>query len=183
MLIVGPAPGALMWQARVNEGSPSGLEQGPNPTRLGPNDGRQNGRPVIRLAASAAVNLMANALAILVAAVLLPDMALGIGGFVIAVVLFTVVAVVVEPLVRQIAIKNAPAILGSSALIATLISLILTSWISSRLLDGDDGLRIRGLLTWVLATVIVWLIALIGRLTLPLVIFKKILRQRSDRNA
>lgn len=129
---------------------------------------------MIRLAARAVISLLANAVGLLVANALLDDMALNVAGFVTAVVIFTVVAVVIEPLIRQIAIKNLPAILGSSALIATLVSLILTSLIS-------DGLRISGLTTWVLATVVVWAAALAANLLLPLVIFKRVLAEARDR--
>jgi hypothetical protein len=52
---------------------------------------------------------------LVVAAQLLDDMSLSVAGFVTASLIFTVVAVVSEPLIRQIALKNVPAILGSSA--------------------------------------------------------------------
>lgn len=123
---------------------------------------------MIRLAASATLALLADALALIVTSLLLEDFSLDVAGFVIALVLFTGVGVLVEPLLRQMAIKNVPALLGSSSLIATLVSLIVTAIVS-------DGLRISGALTWVLATVLVWLIGLAGRLLLPLVLFKKIL--------
>lgn len=123
---------------------------------------------MIRLAASATLALLADALALIVTSLLLEDFSLDVAGFVIALLLFTGVGVLVEPLLRQMAIKNVPALLGSSSLIATLVSLIVTAIVS-------DGLRISGALTWVLATVLVWLIGLGGRLLLPLVLFKKIL--------
>jgi len=69
------------------------------------------------------------------------------------------------------AIENAPVLLGSSALISTLVGLIVT-----------DGLTIRGLDTWVSATVLVWALALVGRLLLPFVIFKTTLRRVSQNN-
>ncbi len=130
---------------------------------------------MIRLAARAAISLLANAVGLLVANALLDDMALNVAGFVTAVVIFTVVAVVIEPLIRQMAIKNVPAILGSSALIATLVSLVITS------LVAGDGLRISGITTWVLATVVVWAAALAASLLLPLVIFKQVLAEARDR--
>jgi putative membrane protein len=128
---------------------------------------------VIRLAARALISLLANAVGLVVAAQLLDDMSLSVAGFVTASLIFTVVAVVSEPLIRQIALKNVPAILGSSALIATLASLILTSVLT-------DGLRISGLTTWVLATVVVWAAALAANLLLPLVIFKRVLAEARD---
>lgn len=126
---------------------------------------------MIRLAARAVISLVANAIGLVVAAqVLAPEMELTFAGFVLTSVIFTVVAVVVEPLIRQIAIKNVPAILGSSALIATLVSLVLSTVLS-------DGLRISGVSTWVLAAVIVWAVALAANLLLPMVIFKKVLAE------
>lgn len=130
---------------------------------------------MIRLVATAVVSFLANAIALVVAAQILPDMALDVSGFLIAVGIFTLAAVLVEPLTRQVAIKSAPALLGSTALVATIVSLVTTAVLS-------DGLRISGLTTWVLATVIVWAVALAARLLLPLVIFKKVLAQRSSGN-
>lgn len=131
---------------------------------------------MIRLAASAVVSLLANALALVVAAQVLDGMALDVAGFVVAVLVFTVVAVLIEPLLRQMALKNAPALLGSSALIATLVSLLVTALVS-------DGLRIDGAGTWILATVLVWAVGLACRLLLPLVIFKQVLAGRAGRDA
>jgi hypothetical protein len=102
----------------------------------------------------------------------LDDMSLDAAGFTIALVLFAVTGLLVEPLLRQIAVRNAPALLGSSALVATLVSLVVTALVT-------DGLQISGAVTWVLATVLVWAVALAARLLLPLVIFKKILTEPS----
>lgn len=123
---------------------------------------------MIRLAASAAVTVVANAIALIVGAVLLEDMGLNATGFVLAVLIFTGVSMLVSPLVRQTALTKAPVLLGSTALVSTLAALIVTAIIS-------DGLRIRGLTTWVLSVIVVWAIGLAGQLLLPLVIFKKTL--------
>ena len=132
---------------------------------------------MIRFVALTVVALIANAVALVVTALLLDDMALDVSGFLLAVVLFTVIEVLVEPFFRQQAILKAPALLGSTALVATLSSLIVTTLIS-------DGLRISGAFTWVLATVLVWAISLAGELLLPLVMFKRVLAEaRARRNA
>jgi putative membrane protein len=125
---------------------------------------------MVRLLATAVVSLIADAIALVVAAQVLDDMSLDAGGFVTALVLFAVVGLLVEPLMRQVAVRNAPALLGSTALVATLVSLIVTALVS-------DGLQISGALTWVLATVIVWAVALVASLLLPLVIFRSVLRE------
>lgn len=128
---------------------------------------------MVRLAATAVVSVIANAIALLMAAVLVDRVTVQASGFIVAVLVFTAVSLVVEPLVRQVAIKNVPAMLGGTALIATLISLVVASLIG-------DGLSIEGSTTWVMATVVVWMVALILRLMLPLVMFKEILRRSPD---
>ena len=130
---------------------------------------------MIRLVATAVIALLANAIALVVGAQVLEDMSLDGLGFVIAALIYTGVAVLAEPLIRQMALKNAPALLGSSSLVATLVSLVVTSLVT-------DGLQISGGTTWVLATVVVWAVALAGRLLLPLVLFKKALSNARDRN-
>ncbi|MBH0122700.1 phage holin family protein [Rhodococcus sp. NPDC003382] len=126
---------------------------------------------MMRLLATAVVALIANAIALIVGAWVLPDMSLTPVAFLIAVVIFTVVAVVIDPLIRQVSVTKAPVLLGSSALVSTLVALIVTALVS-------DGLKISGITTWVLATVIVWAVSVIARLLLPMVIFRKTLAAR-----
>lgn len=130
---------------------------------------------MIRLVATGVIALLANAIALLVGAQLLEDMSVDGVGVVLAVLIYTGVAVLAEPLIRQMALKNAPALLGSSSLVATLVSLVVTALVS-------DHLQISGATTWVLATVLVWAVALAGRMLLPLVLFKKALANARDRN-
>jgi uncharacterized membrane protein YvlD (DUF360 family) len=121
---------------------------------------------VIRLVVSAALYLVANAVGLLVANALLDDVSIDGAAFLLAVVIFTVVEVVVQPLVTQVAMRHSRALLGSSALIATLIGLVVTTVVS-------DGLSISGVVAWVLATVIVWAAALVAGLVLPAIFVKK----------
>ena len=108
---------------------------------------------MIRLLVSAVIYLVANAIGLLVANAVLDDMS--VDG-----------SALVQPLITQIDIKNANALVGSSALIATLIGLIVTVAVS-------DGLHISGLVTWVLATVIVWAAALLAGFILPAIFVKR----------
>ena len=70
-----------------------------------------------------------------------------------ALLVFTVVEVVIQPLIIQMSLKHARALSGSSALLASFVALVITVWLT-------DGLRIDGATTWLLATVIVWLATL-----------------------
>src|SRR5215471_4212138 len=125
------------------------------------------GDSMIRLLVSGVVYLVANAIGLLVANALLDDMSVDASAFVIALLIFTGVEVLVQPLITQIAIKNANALVGSSAFIATLIGLIVTVAVS-------DGLAISGLVTWVLATVIVWAAALLAGIVLRAIFVKRV---------
>lgn len=125
---------------------------------------------MVRLVISITVHLLANAIGLIAAAAILDDMALDAAGFVTAVAIFTGVEAVAQPVVQKSAFKHSDALVGSSALIASLVALIITAWIS-------DGLRISGALTWVLATVIVWAASLIVAFILPALVFKRAVQQ------
>jgi putative membrane protein len=121
---------------------------------------------VVRLILTGVVYLVANAIGLVAAAALLDDVSLDAGGLVTAVLIFTAVEVVAQPLITQIALKQARALIGGTALVATLIGLVITVWLA-------DGLRIDGALGWVLATVIVWAAALLAGLVLPFLLLKR----------
>lgn len=121
---------------------------------------------MIRMLINLGLSILANAVGLIVAAAVLDDMGLGASGFIIAVLIFTGVLILVRPMITKMAIKYATALGGSSALLATVVGLIVTTIVS-------DSLTITGLLTWVLATVIVWAASLLGGLLLPWLILRK----------
>jgi uncharacterized membrane protein YvlD (DUF360 family) len=120
---------------------------------------------MIRILLSVVIRLLANIVGLLVAAAILDDMTVNAKGFIIAVLIFTVVEVV-EPLLRQMALRSAQALMGSISLITTFVGLLVTNLLST-------GLHIHGLSTWLFATVIVWLAALLAGLLLPLILVKR----------
>jgi putative membrane protein len=127
---------------------------------------------MIRLLISAALHLGANAIGLLVADLVLDDMSVEWQSFIVAVAFFTLVEVILEPLFQKMALSSAPALRGSVALVTTVVGLIITNLIF-------DGFSIDGFWTWVAATVIVWLGALIAALVLPLIF----LRNRAEERA
>jgi putative membrane protein len=126
---------------------------------------------VIRLVVRTIVAVLANAIGLLVAAALLDGMSIDAAGFVVAVIVFTLVFALLQPfLVMQF--RRAPsALIGGVALVATLVSLIVTVLLT-------DGLDIDGVGTWVAATVIVWLGAVLAAFILPFLGLKKYLDER-----
>jgi len=109
--------------------------------------------------------LVGNALGLWITSLLLDDdMSISGAAFVIAVVIFTVLTLVLEPIVSRLTERYVDVLSGGTALITTALALILTAWIS-------DGLSIDGLGTWLLATVIVWLVtAILGVVLVRLVV-------------
>jgi len=128
---------------------------------------------VIRLVVHTIVALAANAVGLIVAAAVLDDMELDVGGFVLALVIFTIAFALLQPfLVVQLRGAGSAA-LGGVALLATLASLIITDLLS-------DGFTIDGGVTWLLAAVIVWAAAVIATFILPFLGLKRFLEERRD---
>jgi putative membrane protein len=129
---------------------------------------------VVRFLISISVQLIANAIGIIVAAWVLDDMSLSAGAFLLDVLIFTGIEFIAQPVITKAGLRHTDALLGSSALVASFIALVLTAWLS-------DGLQINGATTWLLATLIIWLASLVAALLLPVVVFKKWLRQEPAR--
>jgi putative membrane protein len=124
---------------------------------------------MIRMLISAALALGANAVGLLIADLVLDDLSVEWQSFIVAVAFFTLVEVILGPLITKMALRNAPALMGGIALVTTLLGLIITDLIF-------DGFSIEGIWTWVAATVIVWLGGLLAAFVLPLIF----LRNRAD---
>ena len=92
---------------------------------------------MIRALISFGIRLLANAVGLIVAAWILDDMSLNGVAFVIAVLIFTLAQLILQPLIVKIAMTNAQALLGATALVTTLVGLIITDLVS-------DGLSITG---------------------------------------
>jgi putative membrane protein len=129
---------------------------------------------VVRALLSVLVLLIANALGLILADVLLDDVTINASGFMIALLIFTGIEIVIQPLIIQLAMRHARALSGSSALLASFVALVVTAWIS-------DGLQIHGATAWLLATVIVWAAALLAGLLLPALVFKRWMAERAAR--
>ncbi len=127
---------------------------------------------MLRLIAQTVVELVANAIGLLVAKWLLPGFVISPSGFVWVIVIFTVARFIFAPMIFKLSIKYARAITGGIALVTTFVGLLVTTWLT-------DGLAISGLSTWVIATLIVWLFGVIAMLVLPLFVFKKALARKT----
>ena len=100
-------------------------------------------------------------------------MTLDVTGFVVAVIVFTIAFALLQPFLVVQARNPFPAAIGGIALVATFVSLVITVAIS-------DGISISGVVTWIAATFIVWLAALLAMFILPFFGLKKYLDERRD---
>jgi uncharacterized membrane protein YvlD (DUF360 family) len=124
---------------------------------------------VIRFLVRTGVMLLANAIGLVVASLVLDGFKIDATGFVIAVVVFTVALGLMTPFLANQLRKRQSSALGGVALIATLVSLVITDLIS-------DGLDIEGIGTWIAAAVIVWAASLLAAFILPFLGLKKYLQ-------
>ena len=125
-------------------------------------------RAMIRLLVRTAVLLVANAVGLIVASLVLSGFDIDVTAFIVAVVIFTVVLALMQPFLASSLRRRGSSALGGVALIATLVSLIITDLIS-------DGFSIDGIGTWIAAAVIVWAAALLAAFILPFLGLKKYL--------
>jgi Mycobacterial 4 TMS phage holin, superfamily IV len=121
---------------------------------------------VIRLLLRTAVFLGSAAIGLLVAAWLVPGVSVSVSGFITAVVIFSVAQAILSPFFLKMASRYASAFLGGIGLVSTLAALILASVLT-------HGVSIRGIGSWVLATIVVWLVTAVATLLLPILVIKR----------
>jgi Na+/melibiose symporter-like transporter len=129
---------------------------------------------VIRTLVRTGIMLVANAIGLIVAAIVLGGVEINVTGFLLALLIFTVSVAALTPLITSQLERRNSAALGGVALIATLLSLIITVIVS-------DGLEVHGLGGWLGGTVIIWGAALLAAFLLPYFGLKQYLETRDDR--
>jgi len=126
---------------------------------------------VIRFLISAAIWLATAAIGLLIADLVLDDFSLDAGSFILVVIVFAAIQSIMTPFFAKMAASRARALMGGVGLAATFLALLVSSWIF-------DGFQISGASTWLLATLIVWLVTMIGAWLLPLIFLKRRVDQR-----
>lgn len=124
----------------------------------------------MRFLFGAATNLVMAAVALLVAAWVIPGFTLRPAGFFIAVGVFTLAQAVLGPFVFNLARKYASALLGGVGLVSTFLAL----WVAT-LFSG--GVEIAGV-AWVLAPLVVWIITALGGWIIMGIIIERYLVKR-----
>jgi len=123
---------------------------------------------MIRLLVRTLIAVAANAVGLIVASIVLDGFSINVASFIVAVVIFTIVFAVLTPFLAVQLRRLGNGAIGATALIATLVSLVVTDLLS-------DGFSISGVGTWIAAAVIVWLAALVAAFVLPFLGLKRFL--------
>ncbi len=85
---------------------------------------------------------------------------------------FGVVQAILAPLIGSMVSKNASAFSGGVGLISVLVALIITTIASSALTVSG------GIVTWILAALIIWVFGAVAAFILPFVMVKKVVNER-----
>lgn len=120
---------------------------------------------MVRIVARLGVFLASCAIGVLVATWILDDMQVRAAGFVATIVIFALAQSILSPLVAKMMTRYASAFLGGVGLASTFVALLLASLIG-------NSLTIRGVSTWIAATVVVWLTTAAATLIMPAVLLR-----------
>ncbi len=124
---------------------------------------------MVRTLIKVGLTIAGNAIGLLVAAALLDDVKLDGAAFILAVIIFTVAELILEPFIEKTVTEHAERLRIFTSLVTTFLALLVTDLLS-------DGLSIEGAGTWVLATVIVWL----GALLAGVILLRLFVKERRD---
>lgn len=99
------------------------------------------------------LGLGANAIALILAALIFPGFTLTFEGFIIALLVFAVLSALLPWLVLKFLMRHAGSLIALSGLVGTFLALLVTSLLTS-------GLDIDGTWTWIGATLLIWIISM-----------------------
>ncbi len=126
---------------------------------------------MIRLLISVASSLVMSAIAMLLSGWWLAEwVTVQLGGFIVAVLVFTVAQAILAPFVFNLARKHASALLGGIGLVSTFLAL----WVAT-LFEG--GITVSGL-GWLLAPLLIWIVTAFGGWIIMGVILKRYFEDR-----
>ena len=128
---------------------------------------------MLRLLVRTVIVIVGNAVGLIVASLVFDDFEINATGFIVSLIVFTIATALLTPFLASMLSRNRAnsAALGGVALISTFAALVVTEIFS-------DGLDISGIGTWIGATVVVWLGALLAVFIMPFLGLKKYLEDR-----
>ena len=131
---------------------------------------------MVRILIRAVIFLASAALGLLVASWILDDFVVTTSGFALTVVVFALAQSILAPFIAKMTNRYAPAFLGGIGLVSTYVALLIASIVG-------DGLQITGVQTWILATLIVWLVTALATLLLPMIFIRNKVQGARDKRS
>ncbi|WP_315093114.1 phage holin family protein [uncultured Cellulomonas sp.] len=124
----------------------------------------------------ALIFLASAALGLWIASLVVDGFTVGVSGFLVAVVVFAVLQSILTPWFLVMTRRYATALTGAVGLVSTVVALFVATLVG-------EGLTIRGLNAWVLGSLVVWIVTMLGTLLLPLVFLRNRVQQRRRADA
>lgn len=122
---------------------------------------------MVRFLINTLIFLGSSALGIWVTSLILEDFTVNFVGLLIAAVIFTVAQGLLSPFIFKMTTKYANAFIGGVGLLSTFVALLITTLLV-------DDLAIDGVTTWILGTILVWLVTAIATWVLPLIFLRNL---------
>lgn len=121
---------------------------------------------MVRLLIRTAIFFASAAVGLLVASWVVNGFTITLGGFLMATVVFALAQSILTPFAMKMAHRHAPRLLGGIGLVSTFLALVVASFV-------PGGITIRGISSWVIGTLVVWLATALGTWLLPLAVLKE----------
>lgn len=99
------------------------------------------------------LGLGANAIALVLCTIIFPGFTLRADGFVVALLVFAVLSGIFTWFVLKFLLRNAGSVVALTGLVATFLALLVTSAVT-------QGLDIDGPTTWILSTLLIWVVSM-----------------------
>jgi hypothetical protein len=126
---------------------------------------------MLRLLIRLAVFVGSAALGLFVTSLLVDGFVISARGFIVTVIVFAILQSLFTPILSRLFRTRANALVGGVGLISTFLSLVVAHFFT-------NGVRITGLTSWLLATLLVWAFTALAALLLPMLFVK---RKAADR--
>ncbi len=121
---------------------------------------------MVRMLIRAVIFFGAAAVGLALAAWWVPGVRISVPGFLVAVLVFTVVQSLLTPIAMKIAHRYSPTLVGGMGLVSTALAL----WVAS---SFQGGVILETPQAWLLGTLVVWLVTALGWWLLPLWLLKE----------
>ena len=128
---------------------------------------------MIRFLIRVAVYFVSAFIGLVAADLLLSGLSIEVSSYFTVAIIFALIQAIISPLVFKMTAKNANAFIGGVGLLSVFVSLLITNILLS-------GITVSGFSTWILASLIIWLVTAIAAFILPFIFAKNVVEERRN---